>query len=93
VPFVLYSLYRVALIVVAAVVLYLVGMRGWLLGVVAVVVALCASYLLLNGPRTRASADIARRREHRKALAAANLVERSEDEAEEDAQVDGDQPR
>lgn len=88
-PFVLYSLYRVALIVVAAVVLYVVGMRGWLLGVVAVVVALCASYLLLNGPRTRAGAYLAERREHRKALAAANAVERSEDEQEEDAQVDG----
>ena len=88
-PFVIYSSLRLALIAAAAVVLYLAGMRGWLLAVVAVVVALCLSYLFLNGPRTRAAQDIAARRARRRALAEAGIAVHGADEDSEDGELAG----
>jgi hypothetical protein len=65
VPFIIYSALRIALIVVVGVVLYLVGMRGWLLGVVAILVALLVSYLALSRQREAAALYIATRRTQR----------------------------
>lgn len=53
-PLLVYTLLRVLLVVVAGGVLYLLGLRGLLLVVVAVVVGAMLSYLLLTGPRRRA---------------------------------------
>lgn len=53
-PLLVYTLLRLLLIVLAAGVLYLLGLRDLLLVVVAVVVGALLSYLLLSGPRRRA---------------------------------------
>ena len=55
-PVLVYSLLRIALIVLAGAGLYLAGMRGLLLVVVAVLVGAALSYVLLDKPR-RASAQ------------------------------------
>ncbi len=52
-----YSLLRVVLVLASAGVLYLFGMRSWLLWVVAVVVGALLSYLLLR-PQGRAAAEV-----------------------------------
>lgn len=53
-PLLLYTLLRLALVVAAGGVLYLLGMRGLLLGVSAIVVGALLSYALLRGPQRRA---------------------------------------
>ncbi|WP_022917160.1 DUF4229 domain-containing protein [Ruania albidiflava] len=55
-PVLVYSLLRILLILVAGAGLYLAGMRGWLLVVVAVLVGAGLSYVLLDNQR-RASAE------------------------------------
>ncbi|WP_277050958.1 DUF4229 domain-containing protein [Ruania albidiflava] len=55
-PVLVYSLLRILLIVAAGAGLYLAGMRGWLLVVVAVLVGAGLSYVLLDKQR-RASAE------------------------------------
>lgn len=57
-PLLVYTLLRVLLVVASGGVLYLLGMRGLLLVVVAVVVGALLSYLLLSGPRKAAVARI-----------------------------------
>jgi hypothetical protein len=52
-----YSLLRVLLVLASAGVLYLLGMRSWLLWVVAVVIGALLSYLLLR-PQGRAAAEV-----------------------------------
>lgn len=64
-PVVLYSLLRLGLLAVAVAALWAVGMRGWLLVVVAAVVAWAASYLALARPRDAAALWIAQRAEGR----------------------------
>lgn len=54
-----YSLWRLLLLAAVAGVLYLVGLRSWLLGVTAVVVAALVAYLLLPGPRAAAAGQLA----------------------------------
>ncbi|GAA2235747.1 hypothetical protein GCM10010401_04560 [Rarobacter faecitabidus] len=66
-PFVLYSAYRIALVFISVIVLYQFGMRGWLLWVWAVVLALLISYAVLGRPREQASQYLAQRRQRRKA--------------------------
>lgn len=53
-----YTLLRMLLVVAAGGVLYLAGMRGLLLVVMAVVVGAMLSYLLLKGPRERAAGTL-----------------------------------
>lgn len=91
-PFIIYSVLRLALIVAVGFVLYLVGMRGWLLGVVAVLVALLVSYLALRRQREAAALYIATRRSDRQA-SGVRLGERLDrDNAAEDDAVDGSTP-
>jgi len=54
VPLLVYTLLRLLLVVVAGGLLYLLGMRGLLLAVVAVAVGALLSYALLPGPRRQA---------------------------------------
>lgn len=65
-PFVVYSLQRLALFAAALVVLAWLHLGGWLLVVVAAVVAWAVSYLALAGPRDRAALWIAERVERRR---------------------------
>lgn len=67
-PVAVFTLLRLGLLVLAAVVLYAVGFRSWLLVLLATVVALALSYLLLTRQRDAAArylADRAERRRHR----------------------------
>jgi len=87
VPLVIYTLLRLALFGAAFGLLYLAGLRGWLLPIVAVVVALAVSYLTLGKPRDAAAQWMATRAERRAAeRAAAPKVDA--DAAHEDAQLD-----
>jgi hypothetical protein len=84
VPVVIYSLLRLALFGAALGLLLLVGARGWLVPLVAAVIAFGLAYALFARQRDAAGAWMAERaavRERRSGLARA--VE--QDEAEEDA--------
>ncbi|MCP2263691.1 Protein of unknown function (DUF4229) [Promicromonospora thailandica] len=81
----IYTLLRLALFGAALGVLYLAGLRGWLLPVVAVVVALTLSYLTLTRPRDAATRWMAERAERRAAERAARV---DVDAAHEDARLD-----
>lgn len=61
-----YSLLRLGLLAVALVAGWAVGLGGWLLVVVAAVVAWALSYVLLAGPRDRAARWVADRAERRR---------------------------
>ena len=83
----IYSLLRLALFGAAFGLLYVVGLRGLLLPLVAVVVAFALSYLTLRGPRDAATRWIAGRAERRAAeRAAAPKVDA--DAVHEDARLD-----
>ncbi|PFG36505.1 uncharacterized protein DUF4229 [Flavimobilis soli] len=84
-PVVLYSVYRLLLLAASVGLLALAGFRGWLLLLVAVVVALLASPVLLRGPRDRAALYLAERAEARRASAG----KPARDEADEDAEAEG----
>lgn len=87
VPLLTYTLLRLALFGATLGLLYLVGLRGWLLPIVAVVVALAVSYLTLSKPREAATRWMAGRAERRAAgRVAAPKVDA--DAAHEDAQLD-----
>jgi hypothetical protein len=87
VPLLIYTLLRLALFGAALGLLYLVGLRGWLLPTVAVVVALALSYLTLAGPRDAATRWIASRADRHAARRAVS-PRADADAAHEDAQVD-----
>ena len=92
-PFLIYSVLRIALIVVVGLALYLVGMRGWLLGVVAILLALLVSYLALSRQREAAALYIATRRTQRQA-SGVRLNERLDrDNADEDEAIDAGAPQ
>ena len=86
-PLLTYTLLRLALFGAALGLLYLVGLRGWLLPTVAVVVALALSYLTLTRPRDAAARWIAARA-GRRAAERADSPKVDADAAHEDAQVD-----
>ncbi|SNS90855.1 Protein of unknown function [Micrococcales bacterium KH10] len=86
-PFLIYSAWRLLLLFASAAGLYWAGMRGWLLWVVAVFVALLASYALLNSPRTRAAEYLAARRVRRDS-GHRFTPQQEEDFADEDAAID-----
>jgi len=62
-PLLVYTLSRIGLFAVAFAVLYLVGLRGFWLLVVAFLVSGLASYVLLSGQRDEMSKAITRRRD------------------------------
>lgn len=84
-PLVLYTALRLLLFVVVLGVGYLVGLRYWLLVVVAAVVALAVSYLALRRQRDAAAVWLAQRAERRRTAVAREV---DEDAAYEDAVVD-----
>lgn len=84
-----YTLLRLAVLAACLLVLWLLGMRGLLLGAVAVVTAALISFLAFPRQADAAAGQLASRgRRHRDA------VDRSiaQDAAEEDALLDGEQP-
>jgi len=83
VPLVTYSLARLGLLGVAVLGLYAAGMRGWLLALVAVVVAFALSYVLLGRQRDAAARWLAERDRVRRANRRPDA-----DTAAEDAEVD-----
>lgn len=60
-PFLKYTVLRLALFVAALGVLAVVGARGWLLVLLAAVTSMVLSFLLLGGPRDELTEVIARR--------------------------------
>lgn len=86
-PLLTYTLLRLALFGATLGLLYLVGLRGWLLPTVAVVVALALSYLTLTKPRDAATRWIAARTD-RHAAERAVFPKGGADAAHEDAEVD-----
>lgn len=86
-PLVVYTLLRVALLLGAAVGLYLLGMRGLLLAGVAIVLAALLSYLVLPRQRTAAAVYLAERAQRRGRPTFAAAME--DDARVEDAAVDG----
>lgn len=87
-PLVVYSLLRLALLVAAVVAGWAVGMRGWLLVVVATVVAWAVSYLVLNGRRAAAATWLAERAERRRASGRRISAHVDADDAAEDAEAE-----
>lgn len=87
-PFLIYSLLRLALLVAAGAGLYLLGMRGWLLPVLAIVIAAMLSFLLLRSHAGATAQYFAQRREEKRRTV--DRVDRliSTDAAAEDAAVD-----
>lgn len=66
-PFLKFSAYRLGLYLAAVALLYALGMREWLPWVVAVVLALLASYAFLSKPRAEAARYLQARKERRQA--------------------------
>jgi hypothetical protein len=88
VPVVVYSVLRLLLFGAALGVLWLAGLRGWLLVLLAAVLALMLSYLTLRGPREAASRFLAERAEHRARTGERFSREIEDDAAAEDAALD-----
>ncbi|WP_129786707.1 DUF4229 domain-containing protein [Promicromonospora panici] len=86
-PLLIYTLLRLAVFGAALGLLYVAGLRGWLLPIVAVVVALAVSYLTLSKPRDAATRWMAGRSE-RRAAERAVFPKVDADAAHEDAQLD-----
>ncbi len=87
-PIVRYTLLRLAVLAAAFGLLWLVGVRGWLLAVLSVLVAALVSFLLLPKQAGEAAAVLARRGERQR-----ERIDRviDEDAAEEDALLDGEE--
>lgn len=88
-----YSVLRLALLGVVAVVLYLLGLRGLPLVVAAPVLALMLSYVVLGRPRDEAAEAIAERRRARAAAGPRVSRGAEADAAAEDASFDAIPPR
>lgn len=87
-PFIIYSVLRLALIVVLGVLLYAVGVRDLLLPVLAIVLALMVSYLVLGRQREAAAVYLAGRKQKRDATGERFSPAVAADAAFEDGQVD-----
>ncbi|WP_125773416.1 DUF4229 domain-containing protein [Antribacter gilvus] len=90
-PLLVYSLLRVGLFAVLVLALYWVGLRDWLLVLVAAVLAFALSYLLLRGPRDASARWLAERSGRAAAgdPAARGFTREAVDDADvEDAAVD-----
>jgi hypothetical protein len=81
-----YTVLRLALFAGAFGLLYLAGLRSWLLVGVAALAALALSYVLLNRPRDAAATWLADRRERRRTRRGRSIAD--DDAAHEDAIVD-----
>ncbi|MFE6969034.1 DUF4229 domain-containing protein [Isoptericola sp. NPDC057653] len=65
-PLVMYTVWRILLFVAALGAGYVLGLRSWLLVLVAAVVAFAVSYLALAGPREAAAVWLAEKEQRRK---------------------------
>lgn len=93
-PLVVFSALRVGLLLVAVALLWLVGMRDWLLVVVAAVIAWAVSYAVLGRQRDAAALWLADRTARR--ARSGRPAGRDRDADAEDAEADGrhnDRPR
>jgi hypothetical protein len=88
VPLVLYSALRVALLALALLGLWAVGLRDWLLVAVAAAVSAAGAYVLLTRQRDAAALWIARRAEQRRAAGVRVSSTVDADAAIEDAAAD-----
>lgn len=84
-PLLTYTSLRVALVVGAGALLYVLGVRSWLLVVLAVLIGAGLSYVLLAGPRQAAADDLERRTGGRPTNLEKSLARDGDDE---DAQFD-----
>lgn len=87
-PFIIYSVLRLALILVLGVILYAVGLRDLLLPVVAIVLALMVSYLVLTKQREAAAVYLAGRKKTREVTGERFSRAVEDDAALEDSEVD-----
>ncbi|MGM0385248.1 MAG: DUF4229 domain-containing protein [Actinomycetota bacterium] len=87
-----YSLIRLVLLLAAAAFLYLVGLRGAMLWIVAVIVAGLVAFIVLPGSHDRAAADLAHLL-HRPAPPLPGEDEAHEDDAHQHEAHDGQPPR
>jgi hypothetical protein len=69
-PVVSYSVGRVVIFLAVAAVLWLVGLRSWLLALTALVLSMPLSYVVLRGPRMAFAAQLERRARERRELRA-----------------------
>ncbi|TDE91701.1 DUF4229 domain-containing protein [Occultella glacieicola] len=81
----IYSVLRILLVVAAGAVLYLLGLRSWLLVLAAVLVGAGLSYVLLEGPRRKAADAVAARRAGGDRFSRALADEAAEEDAEADS--------
>ncbi|WP_344098832.1 DUF4229 domain-containing protein [Myceligenerans crystallogenes] len=84
-PLVIYTVLRLALFAGAVGLLYVAGLRSWLLVGVGALVAFALSYVLLARPRDAAARWLAERRDRRRTSASTTAAA---DAAHEDAAVD-----
>jgi len=85
VPFVVYSVLRLALFGACLGLLWWAGLRSWLVVIVAAFLAWGLSYVLLSGPRDAAARQLADRAERRRAAGDTTVLGRR---AQEDADVE-----
>ncbi|KQY47159.1 DUF4229 domain-containing protein [Cellulomonas sp. Root137] len=84
-PFVVYSVLRLALFGACLGLLWWAGLRSWLVVIVAAFLAWGLSYVLLSGPRDAAARQLAERAERRRAAGDKTVLGRR---AQEDADVE-----
>ena len=84
-PFVVYSVLRLALFGACLGLLWWAGLRSWLVVIVAAFLAWGLSYVLLSGPRDAAARQLAERAERRRAAGDRTVLGRR---AQEDADVE-----
>jgi hypothetical protein len=85
VPFVVYSILRLALFGACLGLLWWAGLRTWLVAVVAAFLAWGLSYVLLAGPRDAAARQVAERVERRRAAGDRTVLGKR---AQEDADLE-----
>ncbi len=81
----IYSVLRIVLVVGAGAVLYLLGLRSWLLVLGAVLLGAGLSYVLLEVPRRRAAESMAARRADGDRFSKALAEEAADEDAEADS--------
>jgi hypothetical protein len=81
----IYSVLRIVLVVGAGAVLYLLGLRSWLLVLGAVLLGAGLSYVLLEAPRRRAAESMAARRADGDRFSRALAEEAADEDAEADS--------
>lgn len=95
VPLLTYTLARIGIFAAALVVLYLLQMRGWLLLLIAVVIAALISYIALPGLRTNAARQVekiatsSRREKRTEEDREDELVEAAIAESRDEVEADG----